>query len=151
MRSGVTNDKGINALGEFKIASGVVAVLGYDLQIYGGKDEVLVIDQHNEHTQALFGQIRLTLTCCHGRTGGRFRINDSSVGQDATIWNVSGRTYDITSNFFQDHVWHEFPPAGCGGLFANDPQDERGNPDLKPERAKSINAEFGGTHLARTL
>lgn len=139
------DDKGINALGQFKIARGVEGVLGYDLQVYGGKDEVLVIEQHNEHTQAVFGQIRLSpelLPNTHLAAG--FRANVPSVGQNATIWNVSGQ-YDFASNlYFKTTFGTNFRLPSAEELFANDPQDERGNPNLKPERTKSLNASLGG-------
>jgi outer membrane cobalamin receptor len=140
------NDYGVNALGQFKLATGVEAVLGYDLQIYGGRDEVLVIEQHDERTQAVFGQVRVNpdlLPRTHLAAG--FRFNSPSVGAKATVWNVSGQ-YDVLPNlYFKTTFGTNFRLPSAEELFANDPQDERGNPHLKPERSKSINASLGGS------
>jgi outer membrane cobalamin receptor len=140
------NDYGVNALGKFSINKGFDYFLGYDLQIYGGRDEVLVIEPHKEHTQAVFGQVRTTpdlLPNAHLAAG--FRFNAPDVGEHATIWNLSGQ-YDITDAlYFRATLGTNFRLPTAEELFANDPQDERGNPNLRPERSKSVNASFGGT------
>lgn len=80
------DDRGINGLARFTVTNGVEAFLGYDLQRYGGRDEVLLIEP----------------------LGTNFRLPSAEE------------------------------------LFANDPLDERGNPNLKPEKTRSINASVGG-------
>jgi outer membrane cobalamin receptor len=140
------NDYGVNALSKFSFTKGVEYYLGYDLQIYGGRDEVLVIEPTKEHTQAVFGQIRLTpdlIPNAHLAAG--FRFNAPNVGEHATIWNLSGQ-YDFTNSFyFKTSLGTNFRLPTAEELFANDPQDERGNPNLLPERSKSINASIGGS------
>jgi outer membrane cobalamin receptor len=140
------NDYGINALSKFSFTKGLEYYLGYDLQIYGGRDEVLVIEPVKEHTQAVFGQIRMTpdlIPNAHLAAG--FRFNAPDVGEHATIWNLSGQ-YDITDSlYFKTTLGTNFRLPTAEELFANDPQDERGNPHLLPERSKSINASIGGS------
>jgi vitamin B12 transporter len=53
-------DYGVNAVGKFTPTAGLETYLGYDLQIYGGRDDVLLIADRKEKTQAVFGQIVVT-------------------------------------------------------------------------------------------
>jgi vitamin B12 transporter len=137
-------DRGVNALGKLDIAQGVEAYFGYDLQSYGGRDEVLVIEQHNEVTQAGFGQLRLTNLAQGLTLAAGVRYNRPSVGETATIWNVSGQYELPASMYLKGEVGTNFRLPDAEELFANDPQDELGNPNLKPERSTSVNASFGG-------
>jgi outer membrane cobalamin receptor len=138
-------DYGVNALGKVDVARGVQAYFGYDMQRYGGRDEVLVIAQHDEQTQAGFGQLRLTPDLIPNlNLAAGFRYNAPSVGQSATVWNVSGK-YDLPAGLYlKGEVGTNFRLPTAEELFANDPQDERGNPDLKPERSTSGNLSVGG-------
>ena len=137
-------DYGVNALGKLDVAKGVEAYFGYDYQAYGGRDEVLVIDQHDEATHAVFGQLRLTPEMVPGlNLAGGFRYNAPSVGQSATVWNVSGK-YQMPQGFYvRGEAGTNFRLPTAEELFANDPQDERGNPNLKPERSIGGNLSLG--------
>jgi outer membrane cobalamin receptor len=137
-------DYGVNALGKWDIVKGVQAYFGYDFQSYGGRDEVLVIQQHDEHTHAAFGQLRLTPDLVPGLSlAAGFRYNAPSVGESATVWNVSGK-YELPSGFYvKGEAGTNFRLPTAEELFANDPLDERGNPDLKPERSTSGNLTLG--------
>ena len=137
-------DYGVNALGKYDIAKGVEAYFGYDYQSYGGRDEVLVIEQHNETTHAGFGQIRLTPDLIPNlNLAAGVRYNAPSVGQSATIWNVSGK-YETPSGFYvKGEAGTNFRLPTAEELFANDPQDERGNSNLKPERSIGGNLSVG--------
>jgi vitamin B12 transporter len=139
------DDRGINGLARFAITNGVEAFLGYDLQRYGGSDEVLVIEQHKEQTQAVFGQVRVSPQLLpHTHLSAGFRYNHPDVGGQATVWNATGQ-YDFTSYLFaRSTLGTSFRLPSAEELFANDPADERGNPDLKPEKTRSINASVGG-------
>jgi vitamin B12 transporter len=129
-------DYGVNALGKVDLAKGVEGYFGYDYQSYGGRDEVLVIEQHNENTHAVFGQLRLTPDLVPGlNLAGGFRYNAPSVGQAATIWNLSGKYQAPQGVYVKGEVGTNFRLPTAEELFANDPLDERGNPNLKPERS----------------
>jgi vitamin B12 transporter len=129
-------DYGVNALGKVDLAKGVEAYFGYDYQSYGGRDEVLVIDQHNENTHAVFGQLRLTPDLVPGlNLAAGFRHNAPSVGQSATVWNVSGKYQAPQGVYVKGEAGTNFRLPTAEELFANDPFDERGNPNLKPERS----------------
>ncbi len=66
------------------------------------------------------------------------------TGEQATIFSVSGQ-YDFTPNLFlRGNVGTNFRLPDAEELYANDPFDERGNPDLKPERTRSANLSVGG-------
>jgi vitamin B12 transporter len=146
------DDRGINALARIAPGKGVEYYVGYDLQRYGGRDEVLRIVQNKETTQALFAQVRTTpelLPNTHLSAGVRY--NDPDVGEAATIWNV-GAQYDLTQNLFvRVNGGTNFRLPSAEELFADDPLDERGNPNLKPERTKSVNLSVGGKVESATL
>jgi vitamin B12 transporter len=126
---------------------GVEAYVGYDLQRYGGRDDVLIIAQKKEQTQAVFGQVRLTpdlIPNAHLAAGVRYNAPDA--GQDATVWNVSGQ-YDITPSLFvRGAAGTSFRLPDAESLFANDPlfNGEIGNPNLKPETAQNQTLSIGG-------
>jgi vitamin B12 transporter len=73
-----------------------------------------------------------------------FRHNMPSVGPSATVWNVSAR-WDVMPDFFvKGTVGTAFRLPTAEELFADDPADERGNPDLKPEKSTNVNLSVGG-------
>jgi outer membrane cobalamin receptor len=139
-------DYGVNVLTKLRLTKFFDYFVGYDSQNYGGSDAVLVITQHTESTQAVFGQIRTNSDLFSDlklALGARF--NDPSVGQSATVWNLSGQ-YDFTSALFmRGQVGTAFRLPTAEELFANDPNDERGNPALKPEESTNANLSLGGT------
>jgi vitamin B12 transporter len=141
------HDYGVNAMAKFTPTRGVETYLGYDMQSYGGRDDVLIIAQQKETTQAVFGQVRLTpdvLPNTHLAAGVRY--NSPDKGESATVWNVSGQ-YDITPELFvRGTGGTSFRLPDAESLFANDPlfNNEIGNPNLKPETATNFNGSIGG-------
>jgi outer membrane cobalamin receptor len=146
------DDRGINALARFNFTRGVDYFIGYDLQRYGGRDEVLVIEQNKEQTQAFFAQVRTgpeLLPKTHFTAG--LRHNAPDVGASATVWNASGQ-FDISPSLFvRTTLGTNFRLPTAEELFANDPLNERGNPNLRPERTKNINLSVGGMKVHGTL
>jgi len=138
-------DYGANFLSQFHFGKNLEYFAGYDVQNYGGNDAVLVIAQHTESTQAVFGQIRTTPELIPRATlAAGVRYSMPSVGQSATVWNVSGK-YDVTPTLFvRGQAGTAFRLPTAEELFANDPQDERGNPDLKAEESTNANLSVGG-------
>src|SRR6202034_4774350 len=138
-------DSGINLLTEFAPTRGLVYVAGYDYQDYTGRDAVLVIQQETEHVNAFFGQIRTTPALIpNAQLAAGLRYNDPSFGQSATVWNGSGQ-YDLTQSvFLKASVGTSFRLPTDEELFANDPEDERGDPHLKPETSQFANLSLGG-------
>ena len=140
-------DYGLNAVAEFKPARGIETYLGYDAQRYWGRDDVLIIAQRKEMTQAVFGQVRITpdaLPNTHLAAGVRYNHPDN--GESATVWNVSGR-YDFSEALFvRGSLGTAFRLPDAESLFAQDPLNngEVGNPNLKPERSKNLNLAIGG-------
>ena len=140
-------DYGVNAMAKYLPATGVETYVGYDFQAYGGRDDVLIITQKKEMTQAVFGQIRLTpdlIANTHLAAGVRYNAPDD--GKSATVWNVSGQ-YDFTPNVFvRGAVGTSFRLPDAESLFANDPlfNGEVGNPNLRPETATNITGSIGG-------
>src|SRR5277367_1504782 len=137
-------DYGLNLLAKLKLGRNFDYFVGYDLQNYSGSDAVLVISQHTESTQALFAQIRTTSDLFTNlKLAAGVRYSDPSVGEPDTVWNLSGR-YDINPNIFiRGQAGTAFRLPTAEELFANDPEDERDNPDLKPETSSNANLSVG--------
>ena len=138
-------DRGVNAMGKFTPMKGVNLYLGYDFQSYDGSDAVLVIDHHSETASAVFGEIATTPELIPGlNLAAGVRYNAPSVGQSATVGSLSAR-YDFGDGLFiKATAGTAFRLPTAEELFANDPLDERGNPDLKPESSKNLNLSIGG-------
>lgn len=139
------DDKGLNAMVRIKQAAGLEYFVGYDLQRYGGRDDVLLIAPNSEETHAVFAQVRTTPALLANTVlSAGARYNSPSDARDVTVWTVTGR-HDFSANLFVRGV------AGTGmrlpsaeELYAIDPF-ERGNPNLKPETSKNLNLSIGGT------
>jgi outer membrane cobalamin receptor len=138
-------DYGVNLLTKSAVNRGFEYLAGYDFQNYTGKDVVLVIQQQTEHVNAFFGQVRTTpdlIPDAHLAVGLRYNI--PSVGESAVVWNGSGQ-YDFSKSLFvRANFGTAFRLPTAEELFANDPQDERGNPNLKPETSTNVNLSIGG-------
>jgi outer membrane cobalamin receptor len=138
-------DYGINLLTQIAVNRGFEYLAGYDFQNYTGRDAVLVIEQETERVNAFFGQIRTTpdlIPDAHLAAGLRYSI--PNIGQSALVWNGSGQ-YDFSKSLFlKATVGTAFRLPTAEELFANDPEDERGDPSLKPETSRNANASIGG-------
>jgi outer membrane cobalamin receptor len=138
-------DYGVNLLTQIAVNRGFEYLAGYDFQNYSGRDAVLVIQQQNEHVNAFFGQVRTTpdlIADAHLAAGLRYNI--PNVGQSALVWDTSGR-YDFSKSLFvKALVGTAFRLPTSEELFADDPEDERGNPNLRPETSRNANVSVGG-------
>ncbi len=141
-------DYGLNALAQLGLGPWLDSNLGYDYQSYSGSDAVLVIDEKTEHVNALFAQLRTSERSRDAHLAVGFRYNIPSFGPNAAVWNASGQ-YDILGQglFVRSTVGSAFRLPTAEELFANDPEDERGNPNLKPEKSFNWNASLGGKAL----
>ena len=139
-------DYGLNLLGRAVLRPGLELWGGYDVQRYGGFDDVLIILPRKETTHAVFAQLRVNPEMIPGaHLAAGFRHNMAKTSDDATIWNVSGQ-FDINDNLFVRATGGtSFRLPDAESLFAQDPLNngEVGNPDLKPERAETLNASIG--------
>jgi vitamin B12 transporter len=138
-------DYGVNLLAQLAVNRGFEYLAGYDFQNYTGRDSVLVIQQETERVNAFFGQIRSTpdlIPNAHLAAG--LRYNMPSIGQSALVWNVGGQ-YDLSKTLYlKANVGTAFRLPTAEELFANDPEDERGDPNLKPETSSNANVSMGG-------
>ena len=138
-------DRGANALVKFSPTPKINYYLGYDFQSYSGSDAVLVITQHSESVNAIFGEVATTPALIPNlNLAAGFRYNAPSFGPSATVWNVSGR-WDINNFLFvKATAGTAFRLPTAEELFADDPGDEHGDPDLKPETSINANLSIGG-------
>ena len=132
-------DRGVNVLGEYRVAGAVTLVAGYDFQKYNGYDDVFLIAPTSEQVHAPFAQLRLD-------TGGLslaagVRHNMPSDGQSKTVWNLSGRLGVGESAYVRGQVGTSFRLPDAYELYVVDPCCEQGNPNLIGE--ESFNTEFG--------
>jgi outer membrane cobalamin receptor len=141
-------DYGVNALGQLGLGPWLWAGLGYDLQSYTGNDAVLVIEKKTEHVNAVFAQLRTSERLARAHLALGFRYNAPSFGPNAAVWSASGQ-YDILGDalFVRSSVGTAFRLPTAEELFANDPNDERGTPNLEPEKSFDLNASLGGKWL----
>jgi outer membrane cobalamin receptor len=139
------NDRGVNLMGKFQINANFNAVVGYDLQNYSGHDAVLVIAQQTETDNAIFAQIVTTPNLIdHTVLALGARYNVPNVGESAAVWSASGKHDFSDSLFVRGEVGTAFRLPTAEELFANDPEDERGDPNLKPEKSTNANLSIGG-------
>jgi vitamin B12 transporter len=138
-------DYGLSLLSEIDVNRGFEYLVGYDFQNYIGHDSVLVIQQETERINAFIGQVRTTPDLIPGaHLSAGLRYNSASLGPSALVWNT-GAQYDITpSLYIKENVGTSFRLPTDEELFANDPDDERGDPNLKPETSTDVNVSFGG-------
>ncbi|MGH8255539.1 MAG: TonB-dependent receptor plug domain-containing protein [Steroidobacteraceae bacterium] len=138
-------DYGVNLMSQTAVNRGFEYVAGYDFQNYTGQDSVLVIQRETERVNALFAQVRTTpdlLAAAHLAAGLRYNI--ASFGPSALVWNFGGR-YDLPASLFvRANVGTAFRLPTAEELFADDPADERGDADLKPEASTNTNVSVGG-------
>jgi outer membrane cobalamin receptor len=136
-------DFGANAVVKVVPTRWFEAFAGYDFQSYDGNDAVLVIEKKSEAVHALFLQLRSPDWMAPKLAAG-VRYNVSSFGPDATVWDVSAR-YDLGGVFsVRGVVGTAFRLPTAEELFANDPNDERGDPKLRPERSFGATLSIGG-------
>ncbi|MEJ0039333.1 MAG: TonB-dependent receptor [Gammaproteobacteria bacterium] len=142
------NDKGANALLRLKLNQGYEYYVGYDVQQYSGRDEVLLIADHEEKTQAVFGQVRTDddwSKTLHLSAG--LRYNKPSEAESSTTWTATAK-YNINDNLFVTGlVGTNFKLPTAEELYAIDPF-ELGDPDLKPESSRNVNVSIGGALAA---
>jgi len=122
--------------------------VGYDYQNYKGRDAVFPIDGQTETVHALFAHVRTTPGALDDVTlAAGVRYNDASAGEDATVWNVSGRYQPSDSIYVAAVVGTTFLlPSAEQLYYIGDGTDEDyvGNPNLKPESSRNINVSIGG-------
>ena len=139
------SDYGVNLMAKFRPVDWADAILGFDSQNYTGRDAVLVIEQQTESVNAVFGQIATPAGLIdHTIFAAGIRYNMPSVGQTDTIWTVSGKHDFSDALFVRGQVGTAFRLPTAEELFANDPDDERGDPNLKPEKSINANLSVGG-------
>ena len=145
-------DVGGNAAIKLVLNKGFEYYLGTDYQAYSGRDAVLRITQKSEDVSAFFGQVSTTPDLLpYANIAAGFRYNNPSVGDSATVWNVSSR-FDLPAGLYvRALAGTSFRLPTAEELFADDPFDERGNPDLKPERSRNFSLSLGGTVLDPNL
>jgi outer membrane cobalamin receptor len=138
-------DYGVNVLTEIRPGGPLEYFGGYDLQDYTGRDASLVITQHTETTNAVFGQVRTSSDLFQNlRLSAGFRFNAPSVGDTDTVWTLNGQ-YDFSQHLYlRGSVGTTFRLPTTEELFANDPNDERGDPNLKPETGTNYLLSAGG-------
>ncbi len=132
-------------MAKFKLNSAFDEIVGYDFQNYEGHDAVLVIQQQTESVNAVFGQVATSSDLmAHTTLAAGVRFNAPTVGESATVWTVSGK-HDFSDDLFvRGQAGTAFRLPTAEELFANDPFDERGDPNLKPEKSSNANLSVGG-------
>ncbi|MGR6654386.1 TonB-dependent receptor plug domain-containing protein [Pseudomonas mosselii] len=135
-------DWGVQAEGKAELDGGHVLVFGSDNPWFKGQDDVLVIDDNKAQANALYAQLRPrieALSNWHPSLGVRHEA--MSGGDSATVGMLTS-LYDLNDNWqLRGQYGSAYKLPNAEQLFVNEPGDEIGNRDLKPE--KSRNAELG--------
>ncbi|MBZ9783762.1 TonB-dependent receptor [Pseudomonas sp. REP124] len=147
-------DWGVQAEAKAVLPGDHILIIGSDNQWFKGQDDVLIIDNEKAEAHALYTQLRPQIDALpnwHPSIG--IRHEAMSGGDSATVGMLTS-LYDLNDNWAvrgQYGTAYKLPNAEQ--LFVNEPGDELGNRDLKPE--KSRNAELGidykGSVLERDL
>ncbi len=139
-------DFGANLMAQVGLARGLLAVVGYDLDNYVGRDTVFFIP-HAKLTSvnAVFAQLRTTPDLIAGlHLSAGLRYNNTTFGPSDTIWNT-GAEYDFgPSMYLKANVGTAFRLPTDEELFANVPLTELGDPNLKAESSDNANVAIGG-------
>lgn len=142
-------DRSVNLTTKLNLTRGFEYLIGLEQQRYDGEDQVLLIAPRTEEVNAVFAQIRTTpglLENTQIALGARY--NEPSAGPDATVWNLSGR-HDFTDNLYVRATGGtSFRLPDAYQLYAIDPNDTPGNPNLKPERSRNVELGVGGGNSA---
>lgn len=137
-------DYGANVMAKLAVARWVDSFFGYDFQSYDGSDAVLVITKRSGQVNAVFGEIRTPDGLERVRLAAGVRYNMPSVGESALVWSTTGQYKLADSLVVRATVGTSFRLPTAEELFANDPNDERGNPNLRPEKSFNMNVSIGG-------
>jgi outer membrane cobalamin receptor len=144
-------DYGLSAASRYDAGYGLEYHLGYEFQKYRGRDDYLLIADNTEKAHAVYGQVRTTDDLSSkARLAAGLRYNKTS-GSNAVVWNASG-VYNFTDSFHvESTLGTSFLLPDAYQLYAIDPFDTLGNPDLAPEKSFNINLAVGGRHELATL
>jgi outer membrane cobalamin receptor len=144
-------DKGLNVLAKMNFGGGFEYVAGYDFQQYSGRDDVLLIREQEEEVNAVFAQVRTTDDLIKNAAfAAGVRYNETG-GSKVTVWNASGR-YAFTPEFYvEGNVGTSFLLPTAEQLYAIDPFDPLGNPNLEAEESESANISIGGAFGAGNM
>ncbi|MBH2031502.1 MAG: TonB-dependent receptor [Pseudomonadales bacterium] len=145
-------DWGVQAEGKAQLPGGHLLIFGTDNQWFKGQDDVLIIDNQSAEAHALYTQLRPQIDALpdwHPSIG--IRHEAMSGGDSATVGMLTS-LYDLNDNWaLRGQYGTAYKLPNAEQLFVNEPGDELGNRNLKPE--KSRNAELGidyrGSLLAR--
>ncbi len=139
-------DYGANLLGKYSPGGPLEYLAGWDYQHYSGEDQVFLIAPNSETVHAPFAQVRTSSGFSDSvRLSLGARYNKPNSGQSATVWTATSH-WDISPNLFvRANLGTAFRLPSAYELFVIDPCCEQGNPNLKPERSKYLNASIGGT------
>lgn len=137
-------DYGLNVLARLNLHRGFEYQLGYDVQNFRGRDEVLLIADQTEKVHAFVAQVRTTDDLIEN---ARFALGlrHNRAGQsEKTIWNVSGRWDATPTLYLEGSVGTAFILPSAEQLFGIDPCCAVGDPRLEPEESLNANASMGG-------
>jgi outer membrane cobalamin receptor len=138
-------DYGATALAQVSLVPSLDLLVGYDFQRYSGVDEVLLIAEQTETVHAVYAQFRTTeALSSRARFALGARYNRASEDQSTAVWNASGHV-DLGAGLFAEAVvGTAFRLPDAYELYAVDPFDAAGNPNLKGEKSRNLNLSLGG-------
>jgi len=138
-------DYGVTAMARMASDAGLEYVVGYDLQRFSGRDDVLLIADRTESVNAFFGQIRADETLfARTRIAVGARYNRPSGEGDIAVGNVSAQHALTDTLYLRGSAGTSFRLPDAWQLYGNDPCCTQGNPDLEGEKSRNFNLGVGG-------
>lgn len=136
------HDYGLQLEGKLNFVNASELIFGVDNQWFSGQDEQLLIAKNTATTNALYLQLRPQFSRVpdwHPAVG--VRHEKIHGGAAATVWSVSS-SYDITPELqLRGQIGTAFKLPTAEQLYAIE-SDDIGNPNLKPEQSRNIEAGF---------
>lgn len=133
-------DWGIQAEGKAESSDGHVLVFGTDNQWFKGQDDVLIIDNDKAEAHAIYTQLRPRIDALPDWLPSIGVRHEAMGGGDSATVGMLTSLYDLNDNWaVRGQYGSAYKLPNAEQLFVNEPGDEIGNRNLKPEKAATPN------------
>lgn len=139
-------DYGLNLATEFQGINFLDYTLGYDIQNFSGKDDVLLIGKRTESVHSIFAQVATKASWLQNTAislGTRY--NKPSGNGDKLVSQLSAIHHLSINQYMRTNTGTSFRLPSAYELYAVDACCSQGNADLEPETGMNFNLAWGLT------